>query len=374
MKSTSSASGDQQMGKTRKKTKKKAKKTTPKRTARQRPYPQRTLEEALAVPQAIRDKNNGNPWQTEEVAKASLGVSKKNPRFFYAAAASRDYGLTVGSRDTEKIELMDLGRRIVFAGNEEERRQAKIDAFLGIDIFKKVLTHYGGSKLPGDEFVRNTLQSEFDLDPDFHAEFLKIFKTNCKYIGIEKGLGDDDRVEPKETDIEVSDVRVVGQPKGKFDRTAFVIMPLVEKGPQPRPERFFTEVLNTLITPAGNKAGFAVETAEQKGSDIIHSTIIDKLLKVNLAIVDLTDHNPNVLFELGIRLAKQLPVALIKAEGTGPIFDVDNLMRVLSYNPNLWATTVNADLPKLTDHIKTAWDNRDTHPNYMQILTGRKRS
>jgi len=47
-----------------------------------------------------------------------------------------------------------------------------------------------------------------------------------------------------------------------------------------------------------------------------------------LVIADITDHNPNVLFELGIRIAKDLPVALIKAEGTGPIFDVDNMMRV----------------------------------------------
>lgn len=267
-----------------------------------------------------------------------------------------------------------LGRRIVFAGDEEERRQAKIDAFLGIDIFKKVFTHYGGSKLPAEEFVQNTLQSEFDLDADFHTEFLKIFKANCKYLQIAKGLEDDERIKPKQTDVEVSDVRVVGQPKGKFDRTAFVIMPFVEKGAQPRPSGFFAEVLSTLITPAGNDAGFAIETAEQKGSDIIHSTIIGKLLSADLVIADLTDHNPNVLFELGIRLAKELPVALIKSDGTGAIFDVDNLMRVLSYSPNLWPTTVDTDRPQLADHIKTAWDNRDTHANYMQILTGRKRS
>lgn len=236
----------------------------------QRPYPQRTLEEALVIPQAIRDKNNGNPWQADEVAKASLGCSKNNNRFFYATAASRDYGLTLGSRDTEKIELTELGRLIVFAGNEEERREAKIDAFLSIDVFKKVFTHYGGSKLPGDEFVRNTLQSEFDLDSEFHPEFLRVFKANCKYLEIAEGLEGDERIKPKQTDVDVSDVRVVGQPKGKFDRTAFVIMPFVEKGADPRPGGFFTEVLDTLITPAGNNAGFAVETAEQKGSDEWH--------------------------------------------------------------------------------------------------------
>lgn len=88
----------------------------------------------------------------------------------------------------------------------------------------------------------------------------------------------------------------------------------------------------------------------------------------NLVICDLTDHNPNVLFELGIRIAKELPVALIKAEGTGRIFDVDNMMRVLPYSSNLWTSTVDGDLPKLSRHIKAAWDNRTTGKNYMQIL------
>ena len=137
-----------------------------------------------------------------------------------------------------------------------------------------------------------------------------------------------------------------------------------------RPEGFFSELLNKLITPAGNNAGFAVKTAEGQGSDVIQSTIINQLLQAQLVIADLTDHNPNVLFELGIRIAKELPVALIRAEGTARIFDVDNMMRVLSYNSKLWTSTIEKDLPKLTEHIKSAWDNRSTYRNYMQILTG----
>jgi hypothetical protein len=70
-----------------------------------RPYPQRTLEEALAVPKAIKEKTNGRPMDTEQVAKATLNLTKLNNRFFYLAAASRDYGLTIGSRDTDEIAL-----------------------------------------------------------------------------------------------------------------------------------------------------------------------------------------------------------------------------------------------------------------------------
>ena len=104
---------------TRKKASKK-KRTSKKATSSKasRPYPNRTLEEALVVPQAIREGNNGHPWATEDVAQASMGIAKSNNRFYYVAAASRDYGLTIGTRDTEKIELADLGRAIVFAGDE----------------------------------------------------------------------------------------------------------------------------------------------------------------------------------------------------------------------------------------------------------------
>src|SRR5215210_2013090 len=96
---------------------------------------------------------------------------------------------------------------------------------------------------------------------------------------------------------------------------------------------FFEEVLRNLITPAAIEAGFKVETAKKEGSDVIHSTIVNDLLDADLVIADLTEHNPNVLFELGLRMASEKPTALIRAKGTAQIFDVDNMLRVLDYDP-----------------------------------------
>ena len=155
-----------------------------------RPYPRSTLEEALVVPKAIREKANGNPMDTEQVAKASLGVSKTNNRFFYTAAASRDYGLTIGTRDTDQISLAPLGQEIFFAKDEETRKQKLIDAFMSIDLFRKVYEYYDGSKsIPTEgDFFGNVLVKNFQLDPEFHQEFEKIFRDNCKFLGIEAGL------------------------------------------------------------------------------------------------------------------------------------------------------------------------------------------
>ena len=339
-----------------------------------RPFPWRPLEEALKIPQAIREKNNGHPWNSEEVAQAALGLSRKNSKVWYATASSRDYGLTIGTRDTETIELTQLGRDITFAGDANEIRNGRLRAFFNVDIFKRVFDHYGGAKLPEKQFLRNTLQNQFGLDSELVDDFEEIFRANCKFLGIEDGLGaPPPGTVRNETKPESSgaDIKLVGEPAGKFDRTAFVIMPFTEKAPANRPTGFFKEVLKSVITPAGNQAGFAVETAGIDGSDVIQSTIIERLLTADLVVADLADHNPNVLFELGIRIAEELPVAIIKARGTAPVFDVDNLIRVATYDPNLWASSTPGDVDNIRNHLKATYDNRGTGKSYRQLLTGR---
>jgi hypothetical protein len=92
------------------------------------------------------------------------------------------------------------------------------------------------------------------------------------------------------------------------------------------------------------------------------------ILDADLCLCDLTEHNPNVLFELGMRLAHDKPVALIHAEGTPRVFDVDNVLRVLPYKKELWRTTLQKDIPEVTAHIKATWDNRDTNESYVKVL------
>lgn len=116
---------------------------------------------------------------------------------------------------------------------------------------------------------------------------------------------------------------------------------------------------------------FKVKTANRQGSDVIQSTILSDLIDADLVIADLTEHNPNVMFELGVRMAQDKPVVLMKAEGTGPLFDVDNMLRVFEYSPNLWATTVEKAMPNLREFIKGAWENRGSTKTYMKILKGR---
>lgn len=339
--------------------------------APRRAFPRATLEEAIRIPQVLKDKNGGNPWSPDEVAKA-LDMSKTTNTFFYIAAAARDFGLTEGGRDSTQIALTDLGRDLVYAPSKDTEAQLKKKAFQNVDLFVRVLDYYKGSRLPEMKYLGNTLEKEFGIHRDHHEEFSELFKKNCEYLGIGEGYesGGSPRSSAAGSSAPPSPARdtvTLAEPESETGLKCFVIMPFRERTDR-YAQGFFDEVLRSLIAPAGRKAGFTVATANRQGTEVIHSTIINDLLDADLVVADLTEHNPNVLFELGMRMANDKPVALIRAKGTGPVFDVDNMLRVYDYDPNLWASTVERDQPKLKEHIEATWKNRDKQDTYLKLL------
>lgn len=333
-------------------------------------FPRTTLEQALKIAYAIKEKNGGNPWDPEEVRKA-IGAGTGGNAYFYLTAASRDYGFTLGTTSADKISLTDLGRDLVYAPNQEAEHVLKQRAFLNIETFKNVLEYYKGSNLPEMKYLGNTLQKEFGLDPETHEEFSRTFRENCQYLGITSGItAIDDTTTNTGAEISLPGTVTLAEAGGQSKLNAFVVMPFVERDPK-HPLGFFAEVLRSLITPAAKDSSFNVRTANRQGSDLIQSTIVNDLIEADLVIADLTEHNPNVMFELGVRMAEDKPVVLIKAQGTGPLFDVDNMLRVFEYNPNLWQTTIEKDLPNLREFIKGAWENRTSEKSYMKILRGK---
>ena len=338
---------------------------------RQRPFPRRSLEQAAAVPRALKEYNGGNPWAPTEVA-AALGSTAKSTTLFYLTSASRDYGFTEGTRDAATISLTDLGRQLVYPDSAEAEMAAFHVGFRAVDIFSVIVDHYGGSALPEKRFLRNTLENEFSLDPAWHDEFLSVFRANCKFLGIGNTYNPasythSDTKSSHSGEEDSGPTRTIVQIEGA--PVCFVIMPFVERDDR-HEVGFFEEVLRSLHTPALEAAGFEVRTAMRTGSDVIQATILRELLSADLVLADLTEHNPNVLFELGLRIAEEKPIALVKAKGTGRVFDIDNMLRCAEYGSNLWPTTLATDVPVITEHVKGAWAGRDTDPTLLSILRG----
>lgn len=337
-----------------------------------RPYPLFTLEKSLQIPLAIKENNAGNPWPPSQVAKA-LGLGEKSSQLDFYTRSAQLYGLISGTRATAQISIERIGRDIVYAPDPSAETIAKQKAFLNVEIFAKVVEYYKGNNLPEIKFLSNTLESEFNLPPDLHEEFRTLFLQNCAYVGISKdwgGLGTSSSSAPKSASNQIIDIVAYHPTPNSGGKRCFVIMPFTERF-ESRSDGFFMEVFESLIKPSAEAAGFDVQTARRDGSDVIQSTIINEIIDADLVVADLTDHNPNVLFELGLRMAHEKPVAIIKSDDTGRIFDVDNLLRVFEYDSTLWSTAVRRDLPRLEAHIRATWDNHDKHKSYVSILRSR---
>ncbi len=336
-----------------------------------RTFPVAGLEECVRLVTAIKDFNAGNPWSPKEIASA-LKVGTGN-NYFYLTASCRDYGLTVGTRESSKIELTELGRNLAYPKTPAMLAEALNTAFRSIPLFQRVYDYYQGGTLPEIEYLKNTLKTEFGVDEQFQDDFYQLFQRNVAYLksmtGVAPVVGKASGAQNGLSESSGSSI-ILGESSTPGGLIAFVAMPFSEKTGK-YDAGYFDEVLKHLITPAAVKAGFNARTAKKSGSEVIQSTIVNDLDKADLVIVDLTEHNPNVLFELGMRIAFNKPVCLIRAKGTAAIFDIDHMLRVFDYNPNMWVSTLSTDVPALTEHITATWNDKDKR-SYLTILRDNK--
>ena len=121
--------------------------------------------------------------------------------------------------------------------------------------------------------------------------------------------------------------------KARLRRTCFVVSPIGQPGSNTRQRA--DAVLKQVIQPAlilSNVEYKATRIDNKGGAGNIGETIIDLLLSADLVVADLTDLNPNVMYEIGIRQAWGLPVLpIIQASQIGKLpFDLKD-MRIVTY-------------------------------------------
>lgn len=105
------------------------------------------------------------------------------------------------------------------------------------------------------------------------------------------------------------------------DLRCFVISPIGEATSEVRKRS--DDVLRYIITPALAPLGYRVTRADEiDESGNIASQIIANIIQADLVVADLTQHNPNVFYELAVRHAVSSPyIQIIDSNETLP-FDI----------------------------------------------------
>lgn len=136
--------------------------------------------------------------------------------------------------------------------------------------------------------------------------------------------------------------------------TCFVAMP-VSTSPETAalysdPEHFL-HVLEGLFIPAIEQAGYEVLKPTMTGSDLIQAEIIKRLEQADLVLVDISGHNPNVFFELGIRTALDRPVALVRDKETTKLPFDTSVLNTHTYDGSMRSWVVDNERAALADHL-----------------------
>jgi hypothetical protein len=150
----------------------------------------------------------------------------------------------------------------------------------------------------------------------------------------------------------------------------FIIMPIAD--PDGYDKGHFKKVYEDLFKVACDKSGFhAIRADEVQQTNLIHLDILQKLIDSPMAICDLSNRNPNVLFELGLRQAFDKPTVLVQECGTPKIFDISPL-RYTEYRKELKYREVLEDQESIAEALKAtkkATDNGEGINSIINLLS-----
>ncbi|MEK8079419.1 hypothetical protein [Pseudomonas sp. XK-1] len=124
------------------------------------------------------------------------------------------------------------------------------------------------------------------------------------------------------------------------------------------------EIISEAIDDAGFEANL-VSNADDVG--IIHKRIIQNLYENPIVVCDVSGKNPNVMFELGMRLAFDKPTIIIKDEITSYSFDTSAIEH-LEYPRDLRFSKINEFKDRLSQKIRATYEKSISDPGYTTFL------
>ena len=138
------------------------------------------------------------------------------------------------------------------------------------------------------------------------------------------------------------------------EMTCFIAMPVATRKDDAErhgDDEHWRHVMEELFVPAIEAAGLVAIKPIAQGSDLIHGRIIKQLSDADMVLCDLSAHNPNVFFELGVRTSQDLPIALV-TDGLSKLPFDTSVINTHTYDPKLELWTIERQRASLAEHIR----------------------
>lgn len=150
-------------------------------------YPYFNLEQSIKVASTI--LLNGGGTCTPDQLAHFLGYSAvRNGTYMTRVSSARLFGLI--SSQGNSIVITDRARAIVSPIMPEDAGKAKIEAFLGIELYRKVYEEFRGRMLPPETGLKNLFESNFQIVKDRVGPAVRVFYESAEQAGLFSQSGD----------------------------------------------------------------------------------------------------------------------------------------------------------------------------------------
>jgi hypothetical protein len=143
-------------------------------------FPYYDLERSEEVARLVHDRGGGACDLSQLAGFLGYsGVSNGGFRSRYSSA--RMFGLIEG--DTKLVRLTERGRMIVAPVDQADVERARVDAFLEVELFRKVFERFNGASLPSQAGLANLLLNDFRVIKDRVAPTIRILMDSAELAG-----------------------------------------------------------------------------------------------------------------------------------------------------------------------------------------------
>ena len=167
------------------------------KTGRSRPksgvsFPYFDLDSSVDVAKTMHGKAGGL-CDLPQLAALLKYSGVKNGSFRMRVSAAKMFGF-IEEADEKKLRVSSRGREIIAPVSVATATRAKVDAFLAVELFKKVFDQYHGTSLPESVGLKNQLQTEYGVVPDRVPPTVRILLDSAEQAGLFATAGNRSRM------------------------------------------------------------------------------------------------------------------------------------------------------------------------------------
>lgn len=158
--------------------------------------------------------------------------------------------------------------------------------------------------------------------------------------------------------------RIIMRSLPPIDQECFFISPIGDEGTEVRKRS--DEVLQRIVKKAAERLNLKpVRGDEIRQPGVVTEQVMYHATEARAAVADITDNNPNVIYEIGIRAAVPKPVVLIAEKGSPAVpFNIQGLRKIIYDRKD--DASVRRCVDEIVDHVSNSYPT-----SYLESPTSR---